>query len=357
MDTAVSSAQGIDVSSFQPVLTSTFGKKFIFCKATEGLSWHDPTFAANWKFLGEQVKAGHIAFRGAYHFFHPSLDPVAQAAFFLTVVKAQGLQAGDVLMDDMEILSGAKNQLELVSDRSNLLLRGRNSEAIVRAAAAADYPSHAQGAPLGAMTATAVDAANKHFLDAVAAGGRLATGGHALHTVCYTDLSVGSQLPSSVSYPLFIAYYESHAPASVHPWSSWVFWQFAGGGGPTGADQDAFNGDEAALAKWAGTPTPVPPSPVPPPAPPQEDEMPNGVITTNGQYPVSFPKGSVKRVVLYAETAVNVDLRIAHSSPASLFDAGAQHVNPRAEYVIANNADVDAIVLAGATGPVGWHTE
>jgi hypothetical protein len=161
-------------------------------------------------------------------------------------------------MDDMEILSGLKDTLVLVSDRSHQLLRGRHGEATVRANAP-DYPGTKPGTVLDPLGSAAVDAANKTFLDTVAA-----SAGSQVHVINYTDLSVAANLPSCTGYPLFIAYYSGSAPASVSPWKSWAFWQYAGGGGPTGADQDAYNGDVAALQKWVDsikngpTPTPTP---------------------------------------------------------------------------------------------------
>ena len=76
--------EGIDVSWYQKkidwkqVATS---KVFAFIKATEGTNLEDKSFASNWS--GAQ-NAGLL--RGAYHFFHPSVDPIDQAEFFLSTV-------------------------------------------------------------------------------------------------------------------------------------------------------------------------------------------------------------------------------------------------------------------------------
>jgi len=53
----------------------------VFIKATEGTSLEDKSFASNW--AGAQA-AGLL--RGAYHFYHPSVDPIEQADFFLSKV-------------------------------------------------------------------------------------------------------------------------------------------------------------------------------------------------------------------------------------------------------------------------------
>ena len=76
--------EGIDVSWYQKkidwkeVATS---KVFAFIKATEGTGHEDKSFASNWS--GAR-NAGLL--RGAYHFFHPGVDPIEQAEFFLSKV-------------------------------------------------------------------------------------------------------------------------------------------------------------------------------------------------------------------------------------------------------------------------------
>ena len=81
---------GIDVSHWQgqidwPAVRSA-GKIFAFIKATEGTSYQDPAFPANW----QGSKAAGLR-RGAYHFFRPAQDPAKQADLFLrTVPQAPG---------------------------------------------------------------------------------------------------------------------------------------------------------------------------------------------------------------------------------------------------------------------------
>ena len=74
--------QGIDVSHYQGEVdwarVAASGMSFTFIKATEGLRYVDPRFDVNQR--GAKA-AGLLA--GAYHFFHPSVDPVAQAEHFL----------------------------------------------------------------------------------------------------------------------------------------------------------------------------------------------------------------------------------------------------------------------------------
>lgn len=87
---------GIDVShhnskiNWDKVKKSTkkeVGISFCFIKATEGSKLKDRDFKTNWK---EAKKAGLI--RGAYHFYVPWADPIAQARNFIQTVS---LEEGD----------------------------------------------------------------------------------------------------------------------------------------------------------------------------------------------------------------------------------------------------------------------
>ncbi len=82
---------GIDVSRWEPNINWTSvrnsGIRFAFMKATEGLTYIDPTFEPNW------VNAKRVGLiRGAYHYLHGGEDANAQADLFLKVVK---LEPGD----------------------------------------------------------------------------------------------------------------------------------------------------------------------------------------------------------------------------------------------------------------------
>ena len=85
-------AQGIDVSHFQgnvhwPSVRQA-GKVFAFAKATDGITYIDPQFAANWT----GIKAAGLV-RGAYHFFEPNDDAASQVQNFLNAVQ---LEPGDL---------------------------------------------------------------------------------------------------------------------------------------------------------------------------------------------------------------------------------------------------------------------
>src|SRR5215467_12305455 len=95
----MASAQGQDRSNFQPV--SSWGNlDFGICKATEGLSFQDHTFAGNWANLKAEGKM-----RGAYHFLHNDQDGAAQARYFVDFIRANGgIETGDMLWCDSETL-------------------------------------------------------------------------------------------------------------------------------------------------------------------------------------------------------------------------------------------------------------
>jgi lysozyme len=228
------SAQGQDRSSFQYV-SNWDGLDFGFAKATEGTGWADPTFAANWR----NMERDKLAARGAYHFFHPGLDPVKQAEWFVSHVKAQGLKPGDMLVADIEVLSGgwlAQFVKQVFGKRAR----------------------H-QSQFMAPATLAFVDVQAKTFLAEVA---KLA--GPQNPVIVYTSLYVGAYLVSCTSYPLWIAYPSPRAPLSVYPWKSWTFWQWSFGGAANGSDQDAFNGSRAELAAWIGKYKTPPKPPAPP---------------------------------------------------------------------------------------------
>jgi len=90
---------GIDVSKYQKTIQwdevagmEDQGIKIAFAitKATEGTDYTDPHFRRNW----DDMKRHHIQ-RGAYMYFHPSLDAKRQAIHFIQTVKQ--LSKGDLL--------------------------------------------------------------------------------------------------------------------------------------------------------------------------------------------------------------------------------------------------------------------
>jgi lysozyme len=96
--------EGVDVSDFQGAINWASargaGIRFAFVKATQGTYNTQSRFAANWSGM---KNAGVI--RGAYHFFDPTQDGVAQANHFSSIVGT--LEAGDLPpMLDLECPDG-----------------------------------------------------------------------------------------------------------------------------------------------------------------------------------------------------------------------------------------------------------
>jgi GH25 family lysozyme M1 (1,4-beta-N-acetylmuramidase) len=282
-------AQGQDRSSWQgigPWAGVTFG----FAKATEALSFADPTFGPNWENLHKERRL-----RGAYHFFHPTLSASDQAAFFVDHVRSHGLNRGDMLAGDIELTLDSSGQFRMsphASQRSVYFSADPGGAVVFRSDAPAQYQlSAVSGAELGEVA--------YEFMMRV----------HELCPHCpavvYTNLSVGGQLGKCTRFPLWIAYPGAQAPASVHPWGSWDFWQYAFGGGFDDCDRDVFGGSSEALVKWIDRHSGSEPAPaVRPPLSDEEDSgMPSGVMGSEvgRPEPHSWPEGTVEKIVLTSD--------------------------------------------------------
>lgn len=96
---------GIDVSSAQTGTdwrqVAASGRQYGLVKASEGIGWPSPTFAADW----QAIPAAGLA-RGSYHYARPELgnDPAAEARYFLSIVGP--LAVGDMLALDIEVGNG-----------------------------------------------------------------------------------------------------------------------------------------------------------------------------------------------------------------------------------------------------------
>jgi lysozyme len=170
------------------------GMSFAFAKATESTNFTDSAFATNWP----AMKAAGLK-RGAYHFFHADVDPVAQANFFLATVGP--LSPGDLLVLDMETTNG--------------------------------------------QTQATIAAHAVTFLETV----HSATGTTPL---LYTSPLFLSSYPGLGAFPLWIANYGVSCPMVPAEWSTYVFWQSGSTGSITpisgAVDLDSFNGTLADLA-------------------------------------------------------------------------------------------------------------
>lgn len=80
--------RGIDVSDYQGTVNwpavARAGIEFAVTKATEGGTFVADSFTRNWSGIRS---AGLV--RGAYHFYRPRTDALAQANLFLNIVKLQ----------------------------------------------------------------------------------------------------------------------------------------------------------------------------------------------------------------------------------------------------------------------------
>ena len=195
---------GIDVSHYQAVVdwdtVAAGGDRFGFAKASEGLAVADPYFLDNWSGM-----KGAGILRGAYHFFHPSADPEAQANHFLT-------------------------RLAAANGGSPLLARG-------------DLPAALDIEVTDGVPAATLLAAASTWLTVVEAATRK-------RPIVYTYPSFWKSTLGNpavlADYPLWIAHLKVAAPAVPGQWVRWVFWQFdkqprPGVPAPV-TDQNAFNG-------------------------------------------------------------------------------------------------------------------
>jgi lysozyme len=181
--TAASPAQtrGLDVSHFQGTVdwhqVVQAGYAFAFIKATEGITYVDPLFAANWS----GAKAAGLL-RGAYHFFEADDDPQQQAENFLKTVT---LAPGDLppVLD-----------VESSSTSSQV------------------------------STATVIERVAGWLQAVEQATGRT--------PMLYTDSSYWNSLATGQfsGYPLWIAEYGVASPTLPKGWTSWEFWQFTQSG-------------------------------------------------------------------------------------------------------------------------------
>ncbi len=206
----VTVTEGIDVSHHNGPIAwldvAAAGQRYVFIKASEGVTVVDTRFALNW--AGARA-AGLL--RGAYHYFRPKSSPIGQADHFFSVVGA--LDRSDLPpVLDLEERTGwigtPASRLQLVQqflDRVEFLFKRR-----------------------------AVVYTSRSFMNEFLGGSR-ALGGHALWVVDY------GQTP----------------PRMPPGWTGWTLWQYAEQGrvaGVAGAvDVDWFRGDLQALHRFASS--------------------------------------------------------------------------------------------------------
>jgi len=199
---------GIDVSNWQGTIdwqqVKAAGVQFAFIKASEGIDFQDPFFAANIK----EARLAGIAC-GAYHFFQPMHPVDSQAENFLSMIGA--LEKGD-LPPVLDVETPAAWSLLPLTDRVNAVT---NWMSLVEA-------------KLG------------------------------ITPLIYMSSSFAGSVLGSASglakYPLWVAHYtQSAVPWVPAPFQSWSFWQYSNTGkidGITGdVDLDWFLGNQDDLQK------------------------------------------------------------------------------------------------------------
>lgn len=193
--------QGIDVSHYQGTIdwqqVAEAGIRFVFVKATQGITVVDPQFQTNW----QGAKAAGLL-RGAYHFFEPDDDPAQQAQNLLTA-----------LGDDPGELPPALD-VETPGDAATVLGGAQAWIALVEAA-------------LGRTV------------------------------ILYTSPGFWKKLgvPGLPGQPLWIAEYGVSAPKLPAGWTDWTFWQSSQSGTVAGiqgaVDLDEFQGTLEDLQRLA----------------------------------------------------------------------------------------------------------
>ena len=196
---------GMDISAYNPGTNWTTAKKggvgYAIIKATEGTGWVSGVFASDW---ANSQKAGVV--RGAYHYFHPGMDPAAQAKLFLKTVGKLGAADLPAVLDWE------------VSDGYGAATQIRNAAIWLQTvhAATGKIPMVYTGPAFWAALGNPKDFA---------------------------------------SYPLFISNYQVTCPIVPSPWKTWTFWQQ--GSAPISGvvakavDYDVFNGTLSQLAAFA----------------------------------------------------------------------------------------------------------
>ena len=190
--------KGIDVSFYEDSVdwdtVHAAGIDFAFIRVTDGLQYTDPRFPGYWAGARD---AGVI--RGAYQFFRPSQDPIAQADRLLALMGP--LQPGDLPpVIDVEVDGG--------------------------------------------LTPAQVEASVRAWVDHVTSKlGRV--------PIVYAGLYSWPRLTNSAdltSSPLWVAQYTSAACPNIPvPWTRWMFWQHSSTGSVPGIpgatlDLNVFNG-------------------------------------------------------------------------------------------------------------------
>ncbi|MDX9999888.1 MAG: glycoside hydrolase family 25 protein [Polyangia bacterium] len=195
---------GIDVSTWQGAINwdqvAAAGIRFAIIRVSDGTTYPDSRFAYNWS---EARRVGIT--RGAYQFFRPNQNAVAQANLLLNMMGT--LQPGDL-------------------------------------------PPTIDVEATGGMSPSAIASGIQQWISTV----QSATG---TRPIIYTGKYFWQDYVQSSAfsgYPLWIANWGVTCPNIPDQWSTWVFHQYTDSGTVSGisgyVDRNRFNGDAAALAAF-----------------------------------------------------------------------------------------------------------
>ncbi|MBV8759911.1 MAG: hypothetical protein JO257_21655 [Deltaproteobacteria bacterium] len=206
--------KGIDVSYYQGTIdwasVKNAGVQFAFIRVSDGTGFQDPKFDSYW--AGSRAQG---IVHGAYQFFRPGQDPIAQADLLLSKIGSH------VEADDLPPVIDVE---------------------------AADGLSASQ-------VAAKVHQWIQHVQAAIGRAPIVYTGKY------FWQDSVGN--PDETASPLWHAQYTTAScPNIADAWPSWAFWQYTSTGSIAGisggVDVDRWNGDMASLTAFLGNGGPPP---------------------------------------------------------------------------------------------------
>lgn len=298
---------GIDVSHYQGSITWTSvagsGITFAWCKATEGTTYTDSTYAFN----TSNGKAAGV-YMGAYHFEHAeSSAPANQASYFW------GVAGGNIIGDGLSL---------------NPVLDFETFSGVVGATSYTDWANQWSSAVASSASAAGVT----------------------VHPVLYTSACYGCNFTTAISSMIpWIADYNSQNPQTSTPWTTctgceewgagvWTAWQYNSSGsvpGISGAvDSDVFNGDSAGLFSTLVI------APSGPPVAPSITSQPQSQTVTQGQNATFSVSASGTQPMSYQWTFNGANISGATASSYTVANAQA------------GNAGTYAVVVSNSAGSV-----
>lgn len=193
--------------------------KFVFLKAAQGVSFHDPEFQTSWQAAGSKA-----LLRGCYDFWVAQADPIKQADNFLNRGVNWSLPGILPPVIDVENQVGVT---PVISEQLDRYILANKPKCLDNALQLLELVQSRTGR-------TPIIYCSPNFLNE------------------YLGDSV-----SFSKYGLWIAGYQPNVPRLPHGFTNWLFWQNSEFGKQDGStaggnlDLDVFNGDIDALHKLA----------------------------------------------------------------------------------------------------------